>query len=350
MPTVAIIGAGSSGLAAAHVFRAAGYSVTIFEKSRGVGGRAATRQREGFIYDHGAQYIKDANSTGAISHALITERFRTTDLIDIGKPVWTFDHAEHIQEGDAQQNAEPKWSYRNGMTSLAKRMAEGLTIHLNTCVGLLQQTHQGWVLFDSDGLALGEFAQLLITIPIPQALTLIEHSLFVDDIQGSIQQVLGAARYNPLLSVMLGYRPTPRKRPYYALVNTDKAHPISWLAWEHEKAPERAPQGAGLLIAQMAPQYSKDHWKLPDEQAVVRDVASLVAALLAEDLPAPMFSDVQHWLYALPSDKANADAINMQTMPHGLAFCGDGFVGGRVHLALEHGVQVARQLIGLEPH
>jgi len=31
-------------------------------------------------------------------------------------------------------------------------------------------------------------------------------------------------------------------------------------------------------------------------------------------------------------------------MPLGLAFCGDAFVGGRVHLALEHGVEVARQL------
>lgn len=348
MSSIAIIGAGSSGLAAAHTFRDAGYHVTIFEKSHGVGGRAATRRREGFVYDHGAQYIKDANSADAISNKLITERFRTTDLIDIGKPVWTFDHTGYIQEGDPQQNAEPKWSYRNGLTSLAKRMAEGLNIHFHTHVDLLQQTHEGWALFDSDGLALGEFTHLLITIPIPQALALIEHSLFVDTIQTPIKQVLGVARYNPLLSVMLGYRPTPRKRPYYALVNTDKAHPISWLAWEHEKAPERTPQGTGLLIAQMAPHYSKDHWKLPDEQAVLRDVASLVATLLDEALPPPMFTDMQHWLYALPSDKANADAVNQLTLPHGLAFCGDGFVGGRVHLALEHGVRVAQQLIGME--
>jgi predicted NAD/FAD-dependent oxidoreductase len=28
-----------------------------------------------------------------------------------------------------------------------------------------------------------------------------------------------------------------------------------------------------------------------------------------------------------------------------LAFCGDAFVGGRVHLALEHGVEVAGMLL-----
>jgi renalase len=32
-------------------------------------------------------------------------------------------------------------------------------------------------------------------------------------------------------------------------------------------------------------------------------------------------------------------------LPHGLAFCGDGFVGGRVHLALEDGIRVAHQVI-----
>ncbi len=33
------------------------------------------------------------------------------------------------------------------------------------------------------------------------------------------------------------------------------------------------------------------------------------------------------------------------TLPMGLTFCGDGFVGGRFHLALEHGIKVAQQLI-----
>src|SRR3981081_2651327 len=78
--SIAIIGAGSSALAAAHTLLDAGYTVTLFEKSRGVGGRAATRKRAGFIYDHGAQYIKSGNSA---SSALVTEHFRVPDLVDI---------------------------------------------------------------------------------------------------------------------------------------------------------------------------------------------------------------------------------------------------------------------------
>ncbi len=342
MLSVAIIGAGCSGLAAAHELRDAGYTVTVFEESDGVGGRAATRKQQGFIYDYGAQYIKQGSP---VSVSLITKRFRLADLIDIGKPVWVFDRHGHIQEGDPVQNAEPKWNYRSGLNALAKRMAQGLDMRLQTQVGCLHQNTTGWSLSDGSGRHLGEFDWVLISIPANQAVELIEGSEIADAQREDIYALLRKASYNPLISVMLGYRPAPKTRLYYALVNTDKAHPISWLAWEHEKAPERVPESAGLLIAQMAPQYSRDQWAEPTDE-IISDVASRVATLLDEKLNNPIFTDIYRWRYALPAEKADAQQLNAITLPMGLAFCGDAFVGGRVHLALEHGVEVARQLIG----
>ncbi len=341
MSSLAIIGAGISGLAAAHTLRDAGHNITIFETSRDVGGRATTGKREGFIYDDGAQYIKGGSP---VSTAWITERFRLPDLIDISKPVWIFDGQGHIQEGDPIQNADPKWNYRSGLVALAKRMAEGLDIRLETGVGRVEQTATGWSIFEVSGHLLGDFEQLLISIPASQAVELLEHSQVSDDLQKSILAGLRKARYNPLISVMLGYKPAPQVRPYYALVNTDKAHPISWLAWEHEKAPERVPEHAGLLLAQMAPRYSLDHWEVSADE-LVRDVASLVATLIDERLGEPIFTDLRYWRYALPAEKAHAHEVNMLALPYGLAFCGDAFVGGRVHLALEHGVEIAGMLL-----
>jgi renalase len=342
--SIAIIGAGASALAAAHTLLDAGCVVTLYEKSRDVGGRAATRMHEGFIYDHGAQYIKSGNSA---SSALVTERFRTPGLIDITKPVWIFDGTGHIQEGDPAQNAEPKWSYRGGLATLSKYMAIGLDIHLETRIQHIIQTSVGWLLIDTSAHTSGPYTHLLLTLPAPQAMELVRTSTFINEgLHDSICALLGTAHYNPLLSVILGYRPRPQVRPYYALVNTDKAHAVSWLAWEHEKAPERVPQNAGLLIAQMAPRYSEQHWE-SDEAEIYRDVAQRVATLLDEALPTPFFSDIQRWRYALPSTKADAAALNTLTLPTGLAFCGDAFTGGRVHLALEHGVAVAQQMIHL---
>ncbi|HVB25631.1 MAG TPA: FAD-dependent oxidoreductase [Ktedonobacteraceae bacterium] len=338
--SIAIIGAGSSGLAAAHALQDAGHTVTLFEQSRAVGGRATTRKRDGFIYDSGAQYIRGGSP---VSTALITERFRTGDLLDIAKPVWIFDAQGHIQEGDPQQNADPKWNYRSGLIALAQRMAEYLHV-VATAIGHLEQTHNGWQLYNTTGHFIGTFESALVTIPAPQAVELIQFSQMAIELQHNITTHLQQARYNPLLSVMLGYSPTPETRPYYALVNTDKAHPISWLAWEHEKSPARAPANTGLLIAQMAPPYSRDHWQHVDTN-IIHDVANKVSMLLNERLTEPVFTDIQRWPYALPSEKADAAALNRYTLPYGLAFCGDAFVGGRVHLALEHGMAVAQAFL-----
>ena len=343
MPSIAIIGAGCSGLAAAHELRDAGYAVTVFEKNHRVGGRAATRKRQGFIYDHGAQYIK---GDSPVSDALITGRFRLPDLVDIAKPVWTFDRQGHIQEGDPLQNAQPKWTYRSGLNALAKRMAQGLDIRQQTHISSLHHSVTGWSLYDRSGQHTGEFDCVLVAIPAGQAVELIEASQLAGAQQENICLLLRQASYNPLISVMLGYQSAPRARPYYALVNTDKAHVISWLAWEHEKAPERVPGHAGLLIAQMAPQYSRDHWDLPAAE-IISDVANRVTTLLDEPLNEPVFTDIYDWRYALPVQKADAQQLNAITLPISPAFCGDAFVGGRVHLALEHGIEVARQLINL---
>ncbi len=341
MTSIAIIGAGISGLAAAHTLQDAGHTVTLFEKSHGVGGRAATRKRDGFIYDHGAQYFKGGSE---LSTEWITKKFVTPDLLDIAKPVWIFDSMGHIKPGDPKQNADPKWSYRTGFTAFAKRMAQTLDVRLTTRVERVQQRTDGWHIFAAENTLLGNFERLVVTLPATQAVELVEASEFTGELEQTISTQLRQAVYNPVISVMLGYQPAPQTRPYYALVNTDKSHALSWLAWEHEKAPERVPEGTGLLIAQMSPQYSKTHRETPQTH-LFQDVAALVSTLLTEDLHAPVFTDVQYWRYALPAQKADADALLGFTLPAGLAFCGDGFVGGRAHLALEDGVRVAQRLL-----
>ena len=56
MKRIAIVGAGLSGLVLARCLCGVA-KVTIFEKSRGVGGRMATRYADGYEFDHGAQFF-----------------------------------------------------------------------------------------------------------------------------------------------------------------------------------------------------------------------------------------------------------------------------------------------------
>jgi len=54
---IAIIGAGIAGLACATRLQQAGHNVSVFEKSRGLGGRMSPRRTDQWQCDHGAQYF-----------------------------------------------------------------------------------------------------------------------------------------------------------------------------------------------------------------------------------------------------------------------------------------------------
>ena len=54
---IAVIGAGVAGLACARELARADAKVTVFERSRGLGGRLGTRRQGNRAFDHGAQFI-----------------------------------------------------------------------------------------------------------------------------------------------------------------------------------------------------------------------------------------------------------------------------------------------------
>ncbi|WP_376794984.1 NAD(P)/FAD-dependent oxidoreductase [Thermogemmatispora sp.] len=344
MAEVAVIGAGLSALAAAHVLHDHGLQVRLYEREENVGGRATTRRRAGFCFDPGAQYI---HGNAPASDALLLRRFASPELLAIAKPVWTFDSQDRLQEGDPRQNAIPRWTYRHGLQTLAELMARELPVATGCEIARLSYLQPGWRLFSTAGQVVAEVPAVLLTLPAPQAAALLSASELPPTLQQRLQAELGRSRYRPLLSLALAWpeRVLP-PTPYYALVNSDKAHPISWLAREEEKGPARVPPGWSLLIVQLAPDYSRAHWSW-DDQALAEATTALVSRLLGRPLPAPDFCDVQRWPLALPEGETLLDlqALHAVSAPYGLFFSGDAFRGGRAHLALAVGQESAFQLL-----
>ncbi len=336
--TIAVVGGGIAGLTAAYRL---GESVVVYEKSRGLGGRAATRWYErsgGRVYvDHGAQYLK---TEGETLRRLMLQELSTADLSDIGRPVWTFDGDHVIQEGDPEQNATPKWSYRHGVSTLGKLLADAgrLTVHLRVRVGKLQLRADGrYALYDVEGSLLGEYEQVLIAIPSGQAADLLAASDLPPAESLALQAALQAAVYRRCLSVTLGYERPLAPRPFYALVNADKRDPLAWLAYEHDKV-GHVPQGQSVLVAQMGAAYSLERWDA-DNDALVHDVAAHISQLLGERLTDFDWADIQRWRYSQPDSLAEPSQLN--GILRGLWFAGDYLVGGRVHWAAKSGESAA---------
>jgi renalase len=337
---VAVIGAGAAGLAAAWALRDEA-EVTVFEKGRGVSGRAATRRRTTdaglWRYDHGAQYVKTPEGA---ARNLIHEVLPTDELVDIDRPVWTFDETGRIEPGDEGHDRGGKWTYRTGVSALGKHLAEasGATVRTATRVHRFERTAPGWMVHADDA-AHGPFGAVLVTPPAPQSADLVQASALDADLRALLVDGLRQATYRKIYALMLVYeQPIPRPGDAYAFVNTDGEHPVSWLAFEEDK-PGHAPHGS-LLMAHMAADWTRDHYAL-DLDALVRVARPLLSDLLGTSLGEPAWADRQRWRYALPDAAADTEALALGA-EHGLFFAGDFMAGkGRVHLALESGLTAA---------
>ena len=62
MYRIAVVGAGISGLGAAHYLRKYGCEVEVFEHAQSVGGRMRTARKDGYTWDMGAQFMVDSYS------------------------------------------------------------------------------------------------------------------------------------------------------------------------------------------------------------------------------------------------------------------------------------------------
>jgi renalase len=334
---IGIVGAGVAGIGAAYELREADAEVTLLEKSRGVGGRAATRRKDGCVYDHGANYVTPDEGLEAFMREVGSE-----GPIEIEEPVWTFDSSGGIEPGEDRER--PALTYEDGITRFAKDVLShtGATLETETRVESVGREGDRWrVGSEEDAYA---FDALVMTPPAPQTATLLAGADWDDPLRGELVDAVEAIPYRTILTAVLHY-PFGIDRPYYALVNVDKDHEIGWLSREECK-PGRVPDGESLLIVQMAPEWSLERYGEPEE-AIAGAAAGLVADLLEEPhLETPDWTDCQRWRHALP-DEGVDDGVLAQAEERSLYVAGDWVAGeGRVGAAFETGREVGRRLCG----
>jgi len=365
---LAIVGAGVAGLGAAYALSGAGaetgtegetgVGVTVYERREAPGGRAATRRREGCVYDAGANYLTPEDPE---VNRLVRD-LGTGDPVDVSEPVWPFDRTGEIEPeagGD-----EGKWTYREGIAALGERLlaAADVECRRGTAVEAIcrEKSDDEWLIEAADGTE--AYDAVLCTPPGPVTADLLAGAAGSGNADGSdgapgesgsgggsdggessvdaLAAAAAAVPYRHVATVALHY-PERLERPWYALVNADHEHAVGWVSREECK-PGHVPEGESLLIAQMGPEWSADRAKT-DPDALVDEAAGRVAALLeTERLADPDWTDLVRWPHALADD-----AVDPQTVAgaaeRSLFVAGDWVVDGpsRLHSALRSGLDAA---------
>lgn len=315
---VAIIGAGVAGASAARALADRGLRVVVYDKGRVPGGRAATRQRGSVQFDHGAQYFtaRDPEFHAQVrawqGNGLVAEwRARLLAIDADGRQPVSVD--------------EPRWVAVPGMRMLASTMLAGIDVHCSSRVMRVERAADCWWVHLEDGSRTGPFADLISTVPAPQAA-----QLLADE---PVASALRAVDFAPCWALMLDFDDALDLDFDGAFVNVG---PLSWLARDSSK-PGR-PAGERWIV-HAGSEYSRAHLE-SDVTAVGPQLLHEFFAAIGVPMQQPRLSTVHRWRYALAQPPLQCGAI-VDPARH-LAVGGDWCSGSRIEGAWRSGRALAR--------
>lgn len=322
--TVAIIGAGMAGITLARQIHEQA-RVTVFEKSRGYGGRMAVRRQDVWQFDHGAQFFTARSSEFQLL---------TASLVDAGIIAAWEPRIVSLQPAAKPYKRlwyEPHYVAVPGMSGVVKHLATELDVRLQTRVAAIHRFRQGWLLQDETGQELGQYDLVVAALPAPQCIELMPAEF-------SGQQQLAAVEYSPCFALMLGFEQSLNLSFGAAIV---KDSPIGWIAVGNAR-PGRSDSSSLLL-------HSDNHWaennlELP-LPAVQQSLLNALADLRGIDLPAPAHIDLHRWRYARVEGESFPGVL--LDAKQGLAACGDWSHGKRVEDAFLSGLILGQTLSDL---
>ncbi len=333
-PRAAVVGAGLSGAACARFLADAGYAVQLFDKSRGVSGRLATR-RATWLDEQGreqpARFDHGAPGFGARDPGFL--RFVEQAQRDGLVARWT---PRVAPGGYTPLDAPALWVPQPEMPALCRALAAGLVLHTGCTVDALRRSGDAWRL-ESDGAVVAEaFDRVVVAVPPAQAAPLL---------RAHRADWAQRAQQMPML-------------PGWVLMGVSDADPAfdGWdLAWpsdgplaeivrnDAKPGRERRP-GVAHWVLHASAGWSQTH--LEATPAEVQAALQQAFAAWLGRTPAWRHAAVHRWRYATAPRGAAVPGRCWWDAAAGLGVCGDALGGSGVEGAWCSGRALAAAILG----
>ncbi len=303
----AIIGAGMAGITAARTLTAAGQPVQIFEKSRGSGGRLASKSSE----------------MGRVN--LGTQAFNTDNALFL-EELQSWQQAGWVKRCTAENT---HWLGAPYMSALTRNLLGEIPALFACEIRELSHSNKGWLLHDQYGQEHGPFQQLIMAIPAPQAEVLLSNCV------PELAEQAASVVMQPAWMVALGF-----KKPI--TLPSDLAHLNNSTIAEVIHTPQSADHPMQTLMLRASVEWSTEH--LEDQHGQVIDtLTQALTTLLGTPLPQADSAFAHRWRYALG---ALPEPYTLLADPQrGLYVAGDWCGHGDVQSAWKSGQQAAQQLL-----
>ncbi len=310
--TTVIIGAGIAGLVLARNLADAGASIVVLEKSRGYGGRMATKRVGESVYDQGAQYFTVRDPAFAELVESWRERGWVKDWPD----------SPHRRRVGAPS-----------MTAVPKALAEGLEILREHKVTAARRHECGCWELDVENHGIVRAERLLFTCPVPQALAVLKAGEVA--LPGETAKSLGALQYHPCLALLVTLA-GPSAVPADGLALAEG--PVRWIADNVKKGIAQNVPAAVTIHA--SAEFSEANYGLPEAE-----VAARLLPAVEHLLGATVVSTALHrWKFSEPKTTHAERCVWLPELT--LGFAGDAFGGPKVEGAVLSGLALAEKVRG----
>lgn len=322
-PKIAIIGAGVAGAWLSSRLTREGFSVTVYDKARGAGGRTSTRRIDKVRVDHGAQFIEAVSPEFKRFLVELEDREVVKEWKDY--QLKSYDSATKSFTGDMFPNKDKLYVGVPGMNQIAKHLlfrADFINKKKITTVSRELEVF-------SDDENLGSFDLVVSTAPPLQS--------------GEIFSRFPIAQYFSRIKM---------KSHFAALLLSDTKYnfgfdginvsnsPLNWIGINSQKPGKKTKPTS--IVLHTSYQFSDESKSLSREQILNVMLDELESITGFRD-PSPKHLDLHRWLYGRAFKPLGQDFIWEEESK--IAVCGDWLLGDNIEAAWTSADRLATEII-----
>ncbi|CAN5251748.1 FAD-dependent oxidoreductase [soil metagenome] len=338
---IGIIGAGIAGLTAGRHLAKAGHDITIIEKSRGFGGRMATRyagKNNETKLDHGLSHFSVSSS----DFQKLADELKENGLIKRwGDNIALFDGNKFYQKNPYPVN---KISYTaiNGMNSIGKYLSRWVDVKTETTAGGLtyigfnRRKKRSWMI-NLSGANTFEADAVIIAVPAPQAYGILQTSTNKTNALKIISEI-DEVHYTPCYVLMAGYG--DRELPNWDGVIC-KNTSLEFISNEATK--KNYKQECSFVVKANADFTRSLRGK--NEENIKKEMLDRLASIIGGWAMAPQWSQLHYWRYSRAKKTLDRPYIELEFQDAPLALIGDYFNGNTMDDAYCSGINLAQSWV-----
>ncbi|MDX1640294.1 MAG: FAD-dependent oxidoreductase [Balneolaceae bacterium] len=315
---IGIIGAGLSGLTAGRILARSGHEVTIFEKSRGYGGRMATRYAGkglGSNMDHGLSYFQvKSDPFKEFADELLDEKL----IQPWGKKFAAFD-GERFLESSPNISSGPFYTSTKGMNEIGKYLGRWVDVRTETKVGGLtyfgtnRSKKRSWMVnltssetFEADA--------VVIALPAPQAYGILGMARDETNTLKIIRQI-DEVTYNQTFSLMVGYG-SQEAPDWHGVICRN-----STLDFVSNETLKRDTQECSIVL-HASDSFTREY-RNSDEDTISKKMLGELAEIAGGWAATPDWSQLHFWRYSSAKKVIDSPYLELEDEDAPLALIGD---------------------------